>query len=92
MPEPIRKRIPPHMATASRRAAALHAHWMRKDSDADGEVAIFREMETETDWVNLVCALLNMSGGLVSAARDGREEAYVAYVLREAMLDEVAGG
>jgi hypothetical protein len=35
--------------------------------------------------------LLNLSEGMVKAARDGREDAYLAYVLRQASLDEVAG-
>ena len=93
MPEPAgRKRIDPDMAAASRRAAALYTHWARKDISGDGEVAVLRELASETDWVQLVCALLNLTDGLVKAAREGREDAYVAYVLREAMLDEVAGG
>lgn len=92
MAKPAGKRLPPERAAACRRAAALHTHWGRKDSGEDGEMAIFGELETEEDWFNLVCALLNMSEGIVKAAREGLEEEYVAHVLREAMVDEVAGG
>ena len=87
-----RRQMDPEMAAASRRAAALFMHWRRKNSGSIGEATILREMGDDLgQWTALVCALLNLSEGMVKAARDGREDAYLAYVLRQASLDEVAG-
>lgn len=87
---PERRKVAPETAAASRRAAALYSHWRRKGSHADGEVAVFDEIGWDDNWVPLVCALLNLTDGLIRAARDGREDEYLAFVLREAMLDEVS--
>lgn len=86
-----RRKVSPEAAAAVRRAAALYSHWRRKGSGADGEVAVFDEIGWDDKWVPLVCALLNLTDGLVAAARDGREDEYLAFVLREAMLGEVSG-
>lgn len=86
---PERRKVPPETAAASRRAAALYSHWRRRGSRAHGEVAIFDELGWDDNWVALVCALLNLTDGLVAAARDGREDEHLAFVLRESMLDEV---
>ena len=86
-----RAQMDPVRAAATRRAAALITHWQRKQEGAEGEIAVLRELGTDTGlWADLVCALLNLTEGLVKAARDGREDAYLAYVLREASLDEVS--
>lgn len=92
MPEPAGERLPPDRARAARRAAALLTHWRGDKASTDGEMAVIRELETEDDWFNLVCALLSITDGIIRAGQDGRAEDYVAHVLREAMLDEVAGG
>lgn len=86
-----RQPVPPELAAFYRRAAALYSHWRRKEPGADGESAIFEEMKSDEDWYALVCALMNLTNGLVKAARDGQEDEYLAYVLRESMLDEVTG-
>jgi hypothetical protein len=77
-------------ARASRQAAALYAHWRRKDGTSDGEVAVLAEITDTDGWTHLVCALLTIGCNLITAARDGREDWYLDYVLRQAMLDEVA--
>lgn len=86
-------RVPldPRLATASRRAAALLMHWRRHDDTLDGEFAVLSELgDDKEQWVALVCALLNLSDHLTEAARTGREDAYLAYVLRESSIDEVS--
>lgn len=88
---PERREVPPETAASCRQAAALYSHWRRKGSRVDGEVAVFDEIGWDDNWVRLVCALLNLTDGLVAAARDGREDEYLASVLRESMLDEVSG-
>lgn len=85
------RQMDPDMAAASRRAAALFTHW-RSNPEAIGEVAVLAEMEPAAiEWTHLVCALLQVGTNLAKAARNGREDAYLAYVVREASLDEVAG-
>jgi hypothetical protein len=86
-----RREVPPEKAAAIRRAAALYSHWRRKGTGADGEMAVFDEIGWDDNWAPVVCALLGLTDGLVAAARDGREDEYLAYVLRESMLDEVSG-
>ena len=82
----------PELAATTRRAAALLTHWRRKNEASDGELAVLAELGNDIGaWTDLVCALLNLSEGLVKAARDGREDAYLEYVLRESSLDEVNG-
>lgn len=89
MAEPIGKRLPPDRARAGRRAAALITHWRDKTS-TDGEMAVLGELETEEDWFSVVMALLAIIDGIIKAGETGHAEDYVAVVLREAMLDEVA--
>jgi hypothetical protein len=83
--------IPESAARAAgyRRAAALYTHWRRKGTGTDGELAILAEVQSEDGWVQLVCALLNLTDGLIQAARDGREDEYLAWVLRSSSVDEV---
>lgn len=89
VPEPAR--IAPDLATASRRAAALYVHWNSGELTVDGVEAVLSEITSGDEWANLALALPNLTDGLVEAARDGREDEYAAYVLREAMLGEVNG-
>lgn len=89
MPE---RAVDPQLARASRRAAAMLTHWQRKDASSDGEMAVLGELGSDVaEWTAMVCALLNLTTGLVKAAKDGREDAYLAYVLNESALDEVSG-
>lgn len=85
-----RSTIPPRMAKASRQAAALYVHWRREDGNVDGELAVLREITSTEEWTDLVCALINVGCNMAKAAKRDREDAYLDYVLREAMLDEVA--
>jgi hypothetical protein len=86
--------LPPRRAAAARRAAALFVHWRRKESGVAGEMAVLTEIETGDleAWTDLVCALLNVGSEMAHAARHGREDAYLEYVIREAALDEVIPG
>jgi hypothetical protein len=88
---PERKPTPPDMAAALRRAAALFAHWRAGDISATGEIAVLDELDLgdAEGWTMLVCALLQVGSNMAKAAKDGREDAYLAYVVREASLDEV---
>jgi hypothetical protein len=86
-----RKRTDPEMAAMARRAAALFIHWQRKESGGEGELAVLGELGSNIgDWTMLVCALLNVGTSMAAAARDGHEDAYLDYVIREASLDEVS--
>jgi hypothetical protein len=89
MVQPTGKRLPPSRAKAARQAAALVTHWRDKASEG-GEVAVLAELETEDDWFQIVMALLCVIDGIIKAGPMGMAEEYVATVLREAMLDEVA--
>jgi hypothetical protein len=84
--------VPPGLAEATRQAAALYLHWRRGDDDnTDGEMAVLEELTTAEQWSALVCALLAVGCNMADAARDGEDDAYLAFVQREAMLAEVSG-
>lgn len=90
------KPVDQERARAARRAAALFKHWRRDDS-TDGVMALLQEYdETEFDYgcdefTHLICALLEVGCNLIKASKEDREDWYLDYVLREAMLDEVGG-
>jgi hypothetical protein len=84
MPKPVSR----ESSQACRRAAALFTHWRRDDNE--GVLAVLRETEhgTDPEIIRLVCGLLDVGASLIQAAREGAEDDYLAYVLREAALDE----
>jgi len=83
--------VPPELAKATRQAAALYLHWRcGEDDNTEGELAVLEELTTAEEWSGLVCALLTVGCSLADAARDGEDDAYLAFVQREAMLAEMA--
>jgi hypothetical protein len=84
--------LPVVKARATRRAAALWTHWAREGA-SKGISVILQEVDAsddpETEWKHLVCAMLSLGEEALKAARDARAHAYIAEVLRRAMIDEV---
>ncbi len=74
-----------------RRAAAMWTHWGR--DDVDGVVEVLAELpdKLSSEAMGVVCGLLNLGRHMVSAARQGHDQAYLAEVLALAAADEVEG-
>lgn len=83
--------ITPEHVQASRRAAALWAHWQR--GDIEGIVTVTEELDAGDGRgiMHLICALLNLGDNMVKAARDGQDAEHLDYVLRVAAADESTG-